>query len=61
MAKVIVTIKPNGTISVEAEGWNGPTCSTITKPYVQALGQEAKEELKPEFYAETTIEQKVTQ
>jgi hypothetical protein len=40
MAEVIINIAPDGKVSVKAEGWNGPSCSTITEPYRKALGRE---------------------
>ena len=40
MAEVIINIARDGKVSVKAEGWTGPSCSTITEPYRKALGKE---------------------
>lgn len=57
MAAVIVTVKPDGTATVEADGWQGPTCATVTEPYRRALGKPTEEQLKAEFFSETQQQQ----
>jgi hypothetical protein len=52
MAEVIIHVARDGKTTVQAEGWTGPTCSTITEPYRRALGKEVAEEKKPEFFAD---------
>ena len=54
MAKVIVTITKEGKTTVEAEGWTGPTCATVTSPYHRKLGKATTDAPKPEFYEEET-------
>ena len=50
MAEVLITVRPDGKTTVEAEGWTGPTCAAITEPYRKALGHEIGAQNKPEFY-----------
>jgi hypothetical protein len=61
-AEVIVTIKPDGKVTIEAEGYTGPTCATITTPYRKALGQELTNTTKPEYWQqEATQQQEISQ
>jgi hypothetical protein len=57
VAEVIVTITPAGKVTIEAEGWTGPTCGTITAPFCRALGVEVQETVKPEFWQQTAGQQ----
>ena len=60
MAKIIIKIKKDGTTTVEAEGYQGPSCALKTKPFIDALGKKSGELPKPEMFQEQTQEQKVT-
>ena len=46
---IIVTIKPSGTTSVEAVGFNGEGCVEATEQIELMLGGAAKRDFKPEF------------
>lgn len=48
--KVIITITPDGSAQVEAEGIQGDSCTTHTKPFIDALGDAAEEVPKPEMF-----------
>lgn len=61
MAEIVITIKPTGEAHVEADGYQGPSCSLATKPFVDALGKRSGELPKPEMFLETTQQQQVTQ
>lgn len=49
MQKIIVKIPPDGTITVEAEGYAGNSCEDATK-FLKKLGAVTGETLKPEYY-----------
>lgn len=49
MKKIIVTISPEGKISVEAEGYAGNSCVEATR-FLKSLGTVTEEQKKPEFY-----------
>jgi len=49
MKKVIVTISPDGSIKVEAEGYKGNTCEQATA-FLKQLGQVQGEEKKAEYF-----------
>ncbi len=49
---VVVKIKPDGSIVVEAEGYSGPACADAVRKYTEALGVAVSEEHLPEFYVE---------
>lgn len=53
MAEIIITIKPDGTPLVDVQGWEGPSCSLLSEPFRKALGTDADNTPKPEFYTET--------
>ena len=50
MAEIIITVKPDGSVKVHAEGIQGPACSVHTRPYVLALGEQVGEEPLPEMF-----------
>lgn len=54
--EIIVTIAPDGTIKVEAQGYTGPGCVDAVKKFSEALGLEEESEHKPEFYLESEEE-----
>lgn len=58
MGIVIVTVKPDGTTTVEADGIQGTSCIAHTNPFVVALGQAVKQSPKSDMY-EQPITQKV--
>ncbi|MGV2886142.1 DUF2997 domain-containing protein [Paenibacillus taichungensis] len=49
--KIEITIKPDGTFSIEAFGFEGNTCEKATAPYEEALGGETiVKNRKPEYF-----------
>jgi hypothetical protein len=36
--EIYITFKPDGTIQIEAEGFQGSECLSATQPYEKALG-----------------------
>jgi Protein of unknown function (DUF2997) len=61
MHQVIVRIKPNGQTEVKANGYQGPTCTTVTDPFIRALGQKISDTPLPEMYQTTGQEQETQQ
>lgn len=49
MKKIIVKILPDGTMTVEAEGYTGNSCEEATK-FLKALGEVTGENNKPEYF-----------
>jgi hypothetical protein len=53
MAKeIIITIHPDGSTEVEADGFAGQECLAATDAFERALGMEPEREFKPEFMQE---------
>jgi len=50
--RVIITIKPDGSTSVEADGYNGKGCQSATAAFQRALGVVTDDQTKPEFLHE---------
>lgn len=61
MHQIRITIK-NGQVQVKAEGFEGPSCATITAPFIDALGQRLAETPTAEFYQQPAqLEQEARQ
>lgn len=54
MARIIVTIDPEGRATVKAEGYRGKSCQDATKAIRAALGQETSEKKTPDYYLSET-------
>ena len=55
MKRVVVTLGKDGKVSVEAEGFKGPSCLEATKFITDALGvknDESNTKLKSSYYEE---------
>jgi hypothetical protein len=50
MEQIVVRIKKDGTVEIEAVGFKGSACREATRPLEEALGEVVEERLKPEFY-----------
>ena len=61
MAEIVITIKPTGEAHVEADGYQGPSCSLATKPFIDAIGKRKGELPKAEMFTEATQHEQVTQ
>jgi hypothetical protein len=59
--QVIVTVSPDGEVSIEAVGFKGSSCEKATKAIEQALGTSGKRSKKPEYYQGNTQQAKVGQ
>jgi hypothetical protein len=57
MAEIIITITPEGETHVEANGYQGPSCSLATAPYIKALGVKNGELPKSEMFTENLQQQ----
>lgn len=51
MADIVITIAPDGSTKVHAEGIQGSSCTLHTLPYVNAIGIRVGEEALPEMFA----------
>lgn len=49
MKKIEVTIRPDGTVEVEAFGYQGKSCEKATE-FIEEMGTVAKKRRKPEWY-----------
>jgi len=54
MKQIEITVKPDGTVKLDATGFQGGACKKTTEPLRKMLfgTKPIKEELKPEFYIE---------
>lgn len=54
MKTVTVTIKPDGTSSIDVDGVKGSSCTNVTDALINAMGGTVlKDDKKPEFYQTT--------
>lgn len=51
MKTIEITITPEGQTTVEARGFQGPSCRDATRDLLRALGVGGDEEVTAEFYA----------
>lgn len=49
MKEVIVTVEADGTVKIEAVGFQGQACEKATRAIEQALGKVKAKTYKPEF------------
>lgn len=52
-----IIVQPNGESRVETKGFTGSGCQDASRFVRDALGQQAAEQLKSEFYAQATAKQ----
>ena len=50
MSQVTVRISPTGQVTIDVLNAQGMQCSTLTKVLEQALGETARDEMKPEYF-----------
>jgi len=50
-----VTVRPDGSIEVDAVGFHGETCEQATAFLEQALGPVAAKRRKPEYYRRAVV------
>lgn len=60
MAKAIeVIVQPDGSLKIDAVGFQGANCEKATRFLEQALGKPTGRQKKPEFYRQTQHHQRV--
>lgn len=61
MRKVVVTIHPDGTTEIDAQGFKGKGCQDATQQLAIAIGgpgrDDSQDRKKPDFYASNTGKQ----
>ena len=50
MKEIEIIIHPDGSVSVEAHGYEGPDCKEATRFIERALGNVQQRKHKPEYY-----------
>jgi hypothetical protein len=60
MKKIQIDIKNDGTIDIEAFGYNGVGCTEATKVFEEALGGDIERTRKPEYYTRETNKETIT-
>jgi hypothetical protein len=58
MEKIEIIIKPDGSISIDAIGFNGVGCEEATKPLEEVLGVVEGRMKKPEFFTRSSLQNK---
>lgn len=59
MKKIQIDIKTDGTIDIEALGYNGVGCLEATRAFEEALGQVTDRERKSEYYQKETNQETI--
>lgn len=57
MPYIEIVISPDGTVTIEAKGVQGPGCADLTRALEDALGSVESRECKVEYFEETTLGQ----
>lgn len=55
MAKIVVTLRPDGTSEVRVVGTAGPSCEEASRAYQKALGKTIEDRKTTEYYAPPQI------
>ena len=53
---IVVEISPDGTVTVRAEGYQGPSCADAVKKIAEALGGEIVDEEHTAEYYQTEVD-----
>jgi hypothetical protein len=57
MKKTIeIVVTPSGETTVQTNGFTGPSCRNASKFLEDALGQQSREQITPDFYQTTQAE-----
>jgi hypothetical protein len=56
-----ITVSPEGSVSIKANGFTGGSCRDATRDLERALGVAGKESLLPEFYNQTSTGEQIRQ
>ena len=54
-----IIVQPDGSLKIEAVGFQGPDCEKATAFLEKALGQTKAREKKPEYYRRARVQQQV--
>ncbi len=49
MQQIVIDINQNGTVAIDAQGFQGPDCLEATAAFERALGTVLEERKKPEY------------
>ncbi len=60
MKTIEVIVKTDGTLKIDAVGFQGADCEKATRFLEQALGKPTGKQKKPEFYRQVRKEQRVS-
>jgi hypothetical protein len=55
MAKMSITITPNGDVKIQIEGIKGKKCVDFSKAFEEALGEVSDRKFTSEYYQEESI------
>lgn len=61
MHQIIIRVKPNGDTTVKADGYQGPTCNTVTFPFTEGFGRVIDDVPTPEMWQAPTVQQEARQ
>lgn len=54
MQEIVIDIAPNGDVTIEGKGIEGPDCKALTRELEQALGATTRSTVKPEYHRART-------
>lgn len=57
--EVIMDIRPDGTIGLEAKGFKGKECDSVLNELEQSLGNVINKKLKPEYHQKVRHGEKI--
>ncbi|WP_079912061.1 DUF2997 domain-containing protein [Paenibacillus sp. 32352] len=57
MKSIEIIVKKDGTLSIEAIGFQGKSCEAATQALEKALGMTEQRKKKPEYYQRTSLQQ----
>lgn len=57
MKEVVITVKADGSVEVEAFGFKGPACEKAIDMLIDGLGQTKDKKKKPEFFQQQVRQQ----
>ena len=56
--EIVLEFSPEGDVTIEGKGFEGPDCQRLTKELEQDLGVKAHTKLKPEYHRARTVGRK---
>ncbi len=61
MKRIEILVTPTGETKVETQGFTGNECQKASQFLAKALGEAINEQLKPEFYTQTSNDHQIDQ